>query len=113
MSLKVTPRSNKTIIEVTRAADRKQDSDVVHQGWAGELTHRVNEAPQELEDYFATYVPSLSDPPEDVKASIKPDVFNKWTPTKGREAVMYNHLVRVHKYFHSPSLDHRSDGCFR
>ena len=97
MSLKVTPRSNKTIIEVTRAADRKQDSDVVHQGWAGELTHRVNEAPQELEEYFAIYVPSHSDPPEDVKNSIEPGLFDKWSPTKGKEAAMYHHLVRVQR----------------
>ncbi|TBU27779.1 hypothetical protein BD311DRAFT_865880 [Dichomitus squalens] len=75
------------------AADTEQDSKLVQQGWGRELTDRVNQAPEDLDDYLAVYVQSHSDPSEDIKANIKPNLFDKWTPAKGKEAVMYNHLI--------------------
>ena len=95
MALQATPRSNKALIEATEFIDTKQGSKAVQQGWARELTSRVNEAPEELDEFLSVYIPSRSDPPKDIKANIRPGVFDKWIPTKGKEAVMYNHLVRL------------------
>lgn len=83
--------------DATEAAGTKQDSKFIDRSWVNEFTRRINEAPQELEEYFAIYVPSHSDPPEDVRNSIEPGLFDKWSPTKGKEAAMYHHLVRVQR----------------
>ncbi|TBU56634.1 hypothetical protein BD310DRAFT_854586 [Dichomitus squalens] len=73
---------------------------------AGELAHRVNVASQELDDYLAVYVPSHSNPPEAVKTNVQPDVFDQWTPTEGKEAIMYNHLIDAFDTLIAPFPDH-------
>ena len=91
MSLKASPRSQKTLTVAINPRDCRQDSALVLDGWKNELAYRVNISEDTVDEFLTVFVPSASDPPN---IAIRPGLFSGWTPTKGKEDLMYPFLVR-------------------
>ena len=92
----VTPRTKKGSDHLRTKAGVLQRNEDAKKAWRHKITRRINvldDNRDTVEDYLATYVPSVVpyQPPTGKNAKTRP--FARWSPKKGEERQSYPELV--------------------